>query len=307
MRVLLFLNELSCASDAGPAAVDDGMTEFVGLLRHVRGLREQTALVTEASLRDLEPAKGYYVQQWIGRRPRNKDEWRYIQSTRNISPVRAVLPMGATDGVDYLHQGRAAEALGGAHLLDGLAVSLPLEQIWRESWITAERHQLVEGDDGDVQLDEDEVDVRHAWCRGEVGCHEEWITSAGLAGLVSGAELWEARTDFFPHLRFLPQVERQLAELDIGWLRGARDELLRLEEAIAEWDPAQCREPSWRSHVTPESQTRKHLCEFEDLDGVVRTFSLHARFTPGAGRLHFRLVPAERAATVAHIGRKLGV
>jgi hypothetical protein len=29
---------------------------------------------------------------------------------------------------------------------------------------------------------------------------------------------------------------------------------------------------------------------FTDLDGKVRTFDWHARFTPGKGRLHFRLV-----------------
>jgi hypothetical protein len=35
-------------------------------------------------------------------------------------------------------------------------------------------------------------------------------------------------------------------------------------------------------------------------------FDLHARFTPGAGRLHFRLDPEPRRAVIAHVGRKLG-
>lgn len=48
------------------------------------------------------------------------------------------------------------------------------------------------------------------------------------------------------------------------------------------------------------------LCEFPDLDGVVRVFELHARF-PGAGRLHFRLVSEDRTARVAYIGRKIGI
>jgi hypothetical protein len=59
--------------------------------------------------------------------------------------------------------------------------------------------------------------------------------------------------------------------------------------------------------VTPEAQTRKRLCAFADLDGVERIFDLHGRFTPGEGRVYFRLVPDTRKAAVAHIGLKLGI
>jgi hypothetical protein len=59
--------------------------------------------------------------------------------------------------------------------------------------------------------------------------------------------------------------------------------------------------------VTPEAETRKRLCRFEDFDGIERTFDLHGRFTPGPGRVYFRLVPELGAATVAHVGAKLGI
>lgn len=60
--------------------------------------------------------------------------------------------------------------------------------------------------------------------------------------------------------------------------------------------------------VTPESEGRKGLCNFMDLDGVVRCFDLHARFQPDPGRIHFRRVATggEGRLRIAYIGRKLG-
>jgi hypothetical protein len=62
----------------------------------------------------------------------------------------------------------------------------------------------------------------------------------------------------------------------------------------------------WKTKVTGESETRKSLCEFLDLDGAISIFELHARFTPGPGRIHFRLIPGDGIARVAYIGRKRG-
>lgn len=56
----------------------------------------------------------------------------------------------------------------------------------------------------------------------------------------------------------------------------------------------------------PVTAQRKRLCLFRDLDGEEECFDLHGRFTPGAGRLHFRLVPEDKALRIAYIGAKLG-
>lgn len=88
-------------------------------------------------------------------------------------------------------------------------------------------------------------------------------------------------------------------------MRPVVDQLVKLEQAVAEW-PDGHEAPQWKTKVTGEYEMRRKHCEFPDLDGVVRVFELHARFTPGAGRLHFRLVSADRTARVAYIGRKIG-
>ncbi|NHD19020.1 MULTISPECIES: hypothetical protein [unclassified Actinopolyspora] len=304
MRVLLFFNELSCANEASESEIDERMVEFVELVRQARGKRRDTALVTTSPFKDMELGDDYHVRQWINKRE-NRDRWRLLQSARNVSPVSSVLPESASAEVEYHHQGRAAEAIGGAHLADGLAVSLAVESTWHSPWVVVDRTQAVEDADGSLSLEKDVVGVRHAAGSADLRSHDEWLVSSGLSGITTGGQLWQAREDFFPHLRFLPRTKDDLEQLETHRLRAVRERLLELEAAMAEWRPELTAQPAWKSHVTPESATRKSLCEFRDTDGALRTFDMHARFTPGAGRLHFRLVPGEGVLTVAYIGKKL--
>jgi hypothetical protein len=88
-------------------------------------------------------------------------------------------------------------------------------------------------------------------------------------------------------------------------LRQVDDRLRELDDTVAEWDPTEQAFPAWRSKVTPEGATRKRQWTFKDDSGVERLFDLHARFTPGAGRIHFCLVPeTERRMLIAYIGLK---
>ncbi|MGJ7908843.1 hypothetical protein ACOQFL_20450 [Actinopolyspora sp. H202] len=301
---MLFLNELSCASESSESTMDECMAEFVELVRRARKKRRDTALVTPSPLKEMELGAGYHVRQWIDKRG-NRERWRLLQSARNMSPVSAVLPESASGEVEYTHQGRSAEALGGAHLTDGLAVSLGTESGWRTPWVVVDRTQAVEDADGSLDLEKGTVDVRHAVTTAELDDHDEWLISSGLSGMTTGRQLWDARGDFFPNLRFLDRTKNDLEQLEGHRLRPVRDRLLELERATAEWLPEATHQPAWKSHVTPESSSRKSRCGFQDADGVTRTFDMHARFTPGAGRVHFRLVPEERVLEIAYIGSKL--
>ncbi|WP_449060681.1 hypothetical protein [Planomonospora algeriensis] len=137
--------------------------------------------------------------------------------------------------------------------------------------------------------------------------HMEWIKQVGIPHLRVGSEVWESRGSLYPNLLFLPHTEQHFAELRMDWVVPAARELQRIDHAIGNWDPRQTREPMWRSRVTPEGETRKRLCRFKDFDGTVRVFDLHGRFTPGEGRVYFRLVPEEGKAIIAHVGLKLGI
>jgi hypothetical protein len=307
LSILLFLNELSCATPQPQPRVDEAMERFVRLLIRIRQWRSDAALVTAIKREHLELAPNYYVGQWIAARPRHVDLWRAIRSMQNRAPFSDVLPPGVGEGADYFWDGHAAKALAAAHLLDGLLVSLLADDVWDAPWIQADRQQLAETPDGEADVVEDSVEVRHAATLEHAASHEDWIKQAGLPDLRSGSEIWEARGDLFPNLQFLPRVRDQLYELRQDWIIPAAYELRRIDDAIAGWDPRLRSLPVWRSLVTPEHEMRKPLCRFTDLDVAERIFDLHGRFTPGPGRLYFRLVPEERKARIAHIGLKLGI
>ena len=192
--------------------------------------------------------------------------------------------------------------------MDGLLVSLLVDSAWDTAWVEAEREELAESAEGQAEIVEDSVQIRHAAKIEHARSHEEWIKTFGLTDLRYGSEIWEARADLYPNLQFLSDVRAQLYGLRLDWVVSVAYQLRKLDDAIEEWDPKLKREPGWRTEVTPEYEQRKHRYgQFTDLDGTERFFDLHSRFRPGQGRIHFRLVPEERKARIAYIGLKLGI
>ncbi|MGW1927830.1 hypothetical protein [Streptomyces sp. NPDC001919] len=302
----MFLNEKSCESSASPSEVGTAMAEFVGVLRDARKWRE-IALVTQTPLPSAELARGYYFQQWAADN-RNRTHRQFIKALRNRAPFTEALPQNVSPGeVEYECAGESVEGIGAAHMMDSLAVSLPLSLSWTGTWLDVTVRRLVETETGDLDVEEVVEPVRHTARRADLSTHEKWGCSAGLDSVGSPQELWEQRADFFPHLQFLPRVQGDLTGLDLKWFVPVRGLLARLEASAALWDTAADAAPQWQGvKVTPEAQQRKRLCDFPDLDDEVGCFDLHGRFTPGPGRLHFRLVREEGALRVAYIGRKRG-
>jgi hypothetical protein len=305
LSLLLVLNELSYRGvRAQPQELSDSLHRLVGLLRRVREHRTDVALVTEAKFIDLELGSGYTIRQWAGD-GRNRDAFRYLMALRNRAPFRDVMPGELWREVDYRHADHPAAGLGTAHLSGGLAISLCLANVWQAAWLTLIQSALAEDDSGEIVLTDNEVQVRHASMPEHVAVHREWLCDSALDQIHSGAELWAAREDVFPHLRLLPRVADDLAKLRPGWLNPVKEQLAKLEQAAAGWNTALEAVPQWRSKVTPESDSRKELCRFRDVDGLDHIFEWHARITPGAGRLHFRLDRRAQRLVVAYIGPKL--
>jgi hypothetical protein len=304
VSILLFLNELSCGTSQSASRVDEVMEDFVALLRHVKQRRSGAALISPVRREDLELAQGYYVNQWIGARPKNHDLWQFIRRMQNHAPYSAVLPPGAAEGTQYSVNGTEARGLGAAHLMDGLLVSLLVDATWDTPWLEATCDEL--NDEGEDILSRP-VSVRHAATTDHAQSHDDWVRQGGLSALRLGSEIWGARSDLFPHLDFLPRVEADLTDLVPEWVVPVASRLASLNEAVAKWDSKVPGEPPWLSKVTPESENRRKYCWFDDLDYERRLFDLHARFTPGAGRIHMRLVAEANRARIAYIGRKLGI
>ncbi|MET7617389.1 hypothetical protein [Streptomyces sp. NPDC005408] len=282
------------------------MNEFVRVLRGARAWRD-IALVTKAPLATAELAAGYYFQQWAADN-RNRTQRQFIKALRNRAPFADVLPQNASpEEAEYECAGEIVEGVGAAHLMDGLAVSLPVSLAWSGPWLDVTVRRLVETDAGDLSMEQAVEPVRHAARRADLDPHEKWGCSVGLEAVGSAAQLWEQRADFFPRLQFLPRVKGDLERLELRWFIQVRGLLARLQLSAAAWESGSSAVPEWQgAKVTPEHEQRKGLCLFRDIDGEERCFEWHGRFTPGPGRLHFRLVPEEGTFRVAYIGRKLG-
>jgi hypothetical protein len=310
----LFLNEKSCETTADPDRVNRAMTKLVKAIVAIAAVdRPGTVLVAREHVKALQLAEGHPVGKWIGT-PEAKDLWRRLLLMQTKYPHDDAFPEGETfSDVAYSHDGVPVIGLGAAHLMGGIGVSLPLEPRWDATRLTLVREELVDDEDGGSVLTE--VEVPHAATREHVEAHLPWLREENqaalrddLSGIRTGAELWERCAELFPHLRFLPHVETQLRELRQYWVHPVRKRLAEMDRAVVLWDAAtQLDGPQWGSAVTPEHQGRKRdHCLFTDLDGTPQYFDTHLRFTPGAGRLHFRFLAATRRVHIAHIGGKLG-
>jgi hypothetical protein len=284
------------------------MQDFVALLRYVKQRRPEAALISPVRRDDLELARGYYVNQWIGAGRKNRDLWQFIRGMQNRAPYSAVLPPSIAEGAEYRVNDVEATGLGAAHLMDGLLVSLGVAPVWDTPWVEATCHHL---DDESEDIVSSQVTVRHAATTGHAQSHEDWIRQSGLSAFRLGAEIWEARVDLCPHLQFLPRVEDDLRELNPEWVIPVASRLASLNEKVEQWDPKIRHAPDWEGNwdgrVAPEAEQRKKLCWFVDIDGERRLFDLHARFKPHQGRVHLRLIPEESTARIAYIGRKRGI
>ncbi|MGI5340561.1 hypothetical protein ACQEVS_25770 [Streptomyces sp. CA-181903] len=304
---LLFLNEKSWATACDRPRADAAMAGFVDVVRAVaKEDPTDTSLVSEVDLKALEVAEGYSIGKWIGSSPKNHARWQRLLSLRNRSPIRSVYPAPDADGnLEYRHHGDVALGLGAAHFMDGMAVSLPVAPQWEAPFVILDRSELVELDDGTLKVEHANVEARHLSAVPHADDHRSWIRESSLARAATGRQIWERKDGLYPHLQFLPCTEAMLTGLDPHWIVPVRRCLERLEAAVALWDPETRPEPEWQTKVTPESRTRKKVCWFSDMDGFTRLFELHARFTPGMGRVYFRLVPEERGIRLAHIGSKI--
>ncbi|MDX2680022.1 hypothetical protein [Streptomyces soliscabiei] len=311
----LFLNEKSCETTADVERVNRAMTELVRAIVAVAGVdRPGTVLVARESVKALQLAKDHPIAKWIGT-PGTKELWQRLLVMQTKYPHEDAFPEGESfSDVAYSHDGVPVTGLGAAHLMDGIGVSLLLDARWDADRLTLEREELLDDEDGGSALTD--VEIRHAATREHVASHLPWIREekeaalrGDLSAIRTGAELWERCPELFPHLLFLPHVETQVRELKQYWVHPVRKRLAEMDGAVLDWDAAtQLDGPLWGSVVTPERQGRKRdYCLFTDLDGELRYFDTHLRFTPDEGRVHFRFVKETRRVHIAHIGRKLGI
>ncbi|NLT56613.1 MAG: hypothetical protein GXX79_19045 [Actinomycetales bacterium] len=309
MGLLVVLNELSHPAleepspsvQSGGAAIDG----LVTILRRLRAHRPDFALITDAPLPLLMT---HLCPTW---QPdsRNRDKRQFLKQLAAKSPFTSITAHDDQECIQYKMKGQEARGLGAAHLVDGLGLSLNLYPLWDLSAVELARSVLDEDDEGALKLIEDTVNVKHVSTADHVEGHRSWLCQRGLQDLHSGVQLWVEREAHFPDLRFLPRVEAQIHGLQPLALHAVKRLLAAFQSAVTDWRSVRAvTGPTWPGKVTPEHEQRRKLCWFNDpATGRQELFDTHMRYTPGAGRLHFRWDATGEVVVVAHIGQKLGM
>lgn len=302
MALLLHVNEASVSQLSSREASDEVVAAFAALLLAVRRRRGDASLVSALPLNEVTLFEHHTLGEW-GSSAANRDRWRVVRLMQSRSP--GWHRDRYDEASEYRVAGDTLVAFGDAHMSEGLLVSFRTSGAWDIEWAEGTRSHLVELE-GEIQLMSEDVRVRHGSVESHLDAHLEWVSLAGTADVESGADLQSKCGQMFTKLRFLPRAEDQLKSLDPTWVAPVAQTLALMNRALVEWSPTSSH-PAWYTRVTADSQSRRAegLMDFRDFDGTVRTFDTHARFTPGHGRIHFKLDNSTRSATVAHVGYKL--
>jgi hypothetical protein len=302
MAVPVVLNETSYL-----AWPDDGhegaecIARVSEVLRDLAKLRRSVFLLTDERVGDIflgQRTLREYLDVGVIR-----DSIRQILVFANRSPLSSFSDLDA-DGAECFVGDVPAKGILYAHMMRTISISFPTNVQCRNSSISAKFIELSQ--DGS-SLVEQLIDTANAALSEHVLVHSQVISAFREAEVSTGLDLWNLVGEWFPSLRFLPRVETDLrAFLKASVpLDQVVDRLFELEATISEWN-SEMGPPIWRSKVTPESESRRSFCNFLSLEGVIENYELHARYTPGVGRIHFRLLPNHRQIEVAYIGTKLG-
>ena len=299
MRLVTFLNELSHPSDRmSDGEAKQNVSKLIKLLREIKRIRSGLELHSIQPLVSVNMGNQRTLSS-LRADGNTREEWQFLRGLEN----RAFDLSGELHdlAIDYEHKGVPCVGLGLAHAIEALAVSFEGAD-WSESSLELVCRELA----NDGELSESFVYVRHAATEENLADLREWLRLIPLENYASGEEMWARRAEAFPSLLFLPRTEQQIVPLKYGSeaLGPVNLRLWQLECAAQNWEQGRGL-PSFLSKVTPEHEQRKGLCQFESVASGVQYFDLHARYTPGAGRIHMWCNPENHTIEIGHIGHKL--
>lgn len=299
MRLITVLNELSHPTDQlSDAQAKATVRVLISVLKELKKIRPALELHTASPLPSVSLGS-HRTLSTLRADASTREEWQFLRGLDNraFDMADAIHDMS----IDYEYEGRQCIGLGLAHALESLAVSFE-----GEPWVRTTLELLCRELDSAGEIETSTVPVKHVASSAHVAELLAWLQTIPLIYAVDGQALWENREEYFPSLHFLPRTQQQLASLQNGSLALApiNERLWQLENAAKNW-PANSPLPTFASKITAEYEQRQNLCYFESANAGRQLFDLHARYTPGAGRIHFWCNTTNRTIEIAHIGNKL--
>ena len=308
MALEMVLNELSLQPADDQRNAREWMSTFIQTVIEATSHHVSRAIRTESRIFDIYLAENYPLSRWLNDPEVDRAEKRYIRSLTTKYPFWDELPelYEKVLSSEFQHNGRIANGLGVAYLLEALAVSLPSEDGWDSAQLSLQATWITE-EEG--VLEEESVQVIHASQPRHVQEHNEWIQERLRQEIQDGNDLWNRRADLLPSLTFCEAVAAQIQELSPTMLRPVVRRLFQLQSYCQNWQEGGFDAQQLPSKATPESQAtlnqyskeRTFLCP----DNISRTFSWHVRLTPGAWRLYFFPGPEIGQIIIGYIGPHL--
>lgn len=304
MAQLIFLNELSHSAELQNESARECLENLLSVLLNIRALLPKATLITSKPLASIEFGKAYSVVKWLNHSSESRDRARTLLGFANKAPFKASIELfGDPDPgfTEFRLEGETAEGVGLAYLFGGLPVSFCSQQRWRVPFLQLEAEQLTEI--GQLAF---QVTTPHASLNEHVEQHREVLRKIQTRDVANAADLYRRCEELFPNLEFGPRIERDLAALAVPAFLQVFEYLSNLEFSIAQWDPKTSVAPSYPPHTTSESKSRqkKGLCDFSVNGGGTETHPMHGRYTPGAGRIFFKIAHGPKRAVIGYIGKK---
>ena len=311
MDLEMVLNELSLKTPVGNRyEARQLMSQLIGTLRQATANGVNRVLRTSDEIHSLELAPNYCISQWRNDPEVDREESRFFKTLVTKAPFWTDVFEEFKDEFDLSdikYQGELVKGIGFALIIDALPISFNSEICWNCCYLSLEIIRI----DANQEVVDETVKIVHASCHNHVREHADWIKNRIRTEVTNGEQLWSRRQELFPNLEFCDDVSKQIQSLDTGkpMLIQVLKRLLELEEYCKTWKNGAFDSDALPSKVTPESESRlnqfKDKLTFECSDGKKRVFSLHARMTPGAWRLHFCTELGPGKIIIGYIGPKI--
>ena len=177
-------------------------------------------------------------------------------------------------------------------------------EIWERSYYNL----IITHLNDDAEEYEVNTTTRNITSKGHIEIHRDFLSSLHNIPR-NGKILVNTLVELFPNLIFSRSATIQLKKLrNEDVVAQVYSRLQDLQKTAAIYNE-HCSSMSFSTKASPESDTREKLyssqltIQFEGNKSYL--CSWHLRFTPGAGRIHFYHVPAEKKIYVGYIGDKI--
>lgn len=286
------------------------MSDLVATARQGSELGIKPIIRTHSQFYAASIALNYSLSDWLKDPSVNRDFQRFILTAAK-APFLADIQNFEIENKNLLsefyYEGKLAEGLGIAHLLETLAISLTSEKCWNCSCLELEVRQIDDNEEISTAITE----IIHASCQAHIQKHTNWIQKRIRTGVKDGIELWNRKEELFPDLEFCESVRKQLENIRTGQLelQPVVKALFELQNCSKNWNSGAFNTQGYSIEISGESEPTLNQYSqqriFRCPDDEDRLFEQHVKLRVCNWRIHFLPKSPSKAIIVGYIGRHL--